>query len=214
MRGLDDLVRAGKVCYVGISDAPAWVVSQANTMAQLRGWSPFVGLQIEYSLIERTVERELLPMSRNFGISVAAWAPIGGGILTGKYSRGDGKAEDSKRSQGNQRRLTETNLAIARAVDKVADDIGATSAQVATAWTRSRFDNVIPIVGARKLVQIQDLLGSAKIELSEAHRKTLDEVSAIELGFPHGFIRQDNIRKIVFGDMVDRIDLPELAQTD
>src|SRR5258705_5640675 len=95
MRGLDDLVRQGKVLYVGISDAQAWWIAQANTLAQLRGWSPFVGLQIEYSLIERTVERELVPMAKALNLGWTAWAPLAGGMLTGKY-HGYGSAEQGR----------------------------------------------------------------------------------------------------------------------
>ncbi len=131
MRGLDDLVSAGKVNYVGLSDTPAWIASQANTLAMLRGWSPFIALQLEYSLIARTAERELLPMADAFGLSVTAWAPLGGGVLTGKYSRG--APEDSMSAPRNQGRLTERNLQIAREVDAVADEIAATPAQVAAA---------------------------------------------------------------------------------
>src|SRR5206468_3430878 len=114
---LDDVVRAGKVLYVGISDAPAWIVSQANTLAELRSWTPFVGLQIEYSLIQRTPERDLLPMARAFGLGVTPWGPLGGGVLSGKYKSTDpSTATDSKRSSINQQRLNERNLTIAREV--------------------------------------------------------------------------------------------------
>jgi aryl-alcohol dehydrogenase-like predicted oxidoreductase len=116
MRGLDDLVRAGKVNYVALSDAPAWIAAQANTLAALRGWNPFVALQLEYSLIERTGERELLPVADAFGLSVTAWAPMGGGLLTGKYTRRPSKhPEDTRRAAGNAPRLTERNLEVARA---------------------------------------------------------------------------------------------------
>ena len=124
LRGLDDLVGAGMVNYVALSDAPAWVASQANTLAALRGWSPLVALQVEYSLVERTADRELLPMAEAFGLSVCAWAPMGAGIPTGKYTRG---------AAANQARLTERNRRIAREVDQVADQLGASSAQVALA---------------------------------------------------------------------------------
>ncbi|HUU47136.1 MAG TPA: aldo/keto reductase, partial [Acidobacteriota bacterium] len=121
MRALDDLVRAGKILYIGISDTPAWIVSRANTMAELRGWNRFVGLQIEYSLIERTPERDLLPMARELDLAIAAWAPIGGGVLTGKYTKTADKVEDAKRAEINAFRTSEHNLEIARAVDCVAD---------------------------------------------------------------------------------------------
>ena len=133
MRGLDDLVRAGKVLYVGISDAPAWVVSQCNMLAELRGWTPFVALQIEYSLIERTVERELIPMAKQLGLTVTPWGPLGGGVLTGKYTR-HAEPTDTKRAGSNEARLTERNVAIAKTVDAIADEVGVSSAQVALAW--------------------------------------------------------------------------------
>lgn len=208
MRGLDDLVRTGKVHYVGISDAPAWVISRSNMLASLRGWSPFIAVQLQYSLIERTSERELLPMADALGLSVAAWAPIGGGVLTGKYSRGAGAPKDSRRINSNQARLTERNLRIAREVDAIADEIGATSGQVALAWVRHRGPNLIPIVGPRKLEQIQDLLGAVEVNLTDAQLARLEEVSRIELGFPHDFLSRPDIQRIVYGDTYDRLPLP------
>lgn len=207
MRALDDLVRTGKVAYVGVSDTPAWVVSASNTLAALRGWSAFVGLQIEYSLLERTPERDLLPMADHFGLSVLAWAPLGAGVLTGKYTRGDGS--DSLRKQANDARgrTSERSLAIARAVDTVADEIGATSAQVATAWVAQRGYRFIPIVGARRASQIEDTLGCTKITFTGAQIQKLDGASAIELGFPHDFLRTDAVRDLVHGEIRDRLDL-------
>ena len=185
MRGLDDLVSAGKVDYVALSDAPAWIASQANTLAALRGWSPFVALQVEYSLIERTADRELLPVAEAFGLSVTAWAPMGAGILTGKYTRGASTPpEDSRRAAANQARLTERNLQIAREVDRVADELGATSAQVAVAWVRQRGRWVIPILGVRTLEQLQELLGCLDLGLPAKHLARLRDASRIELGSP------------------------------
>ncbi len=212
MRGLDDLVRSGKVLAVGVSDVPAWVVSQANTIASFHGWSPFAALQVEYSLIERTVERDLIPMARAFGLTVTPWAPLGGGVLTGKYSRGSGTPEDSKRAAGNAGRLSERNMAIAKEVDKVADELGKTSTQVATNWVRGRGADILPIVGARKVSQIQDVIGSLDFTLSPEHMKCLDEVSKIDLGFPHQFMSLPFIRQIVYSDRVADIDLPSQAQ--
>ena len=208
MRGLDDLVRSGKVLYVGISDAPAWVVSRANTLSALRGWSPFVALQIEHSLIERTVERELTPMAEAFGLTVTPWAPLGGGVLTGKYTRGEGPPEDTKRAGGNERRLLDRNLKIAREVDAVADDLGKTSAQVAVRWVLDRPGKVVPIVGARKVSQITDVLGAVDFTLSAEHQTRLDTVSRVPLGFPHDFTANPNLRGIVYSDQWDRIDMP------
>jgi aryl-alcohol dehydrogenase-like predicted oxidoreductase len=209
MRGLDDLVRAGKVNYVALSDTPAWIASQANTLAALRGWSPFVALQIEYSLIERTGERELLPVAEAFGLSVTAWAPMGGGVLTGKYTRGSSETpDDTRRAERNQMRLTARNLQIAREVDRAADEIGATSAQVATGWVRRR--GIIPIVGVRKEDQLQDLLGSLEVELSAEQLARLDQASRIELGFPYNLL-SGPAGQLVYGDLEPRIELPQSA---
>ncbi|HEX8066267.1 MAG TPA: aldo/keto reductase [Thermoleophilaceae bacterium] len=183
MRALDDQVRAGKVLHVGISDVQAWVVSQANTLADLRGWTPFTALQIEYSLVERTVERELVPMASALGLPVLAWGPLGGGLLTGKYASGG----EGRLSEGD-RRLTERNEAIVAALGEVAGDAGAPPAQVALAWLRTRPGTVIPILGARSADQLTQSLGCLEVELSDDHLRRLDEASAVELGFPHDFL--------------------------
>ena len=207
MRALDDLVRSGKVLYVGISDTPAWRVSQMNVLADLRGWTAFTGLQIEYSLIQRTVEREFVPMAIALDLALAAWAPLGGGVLTGKYSRtGDRvEARDSKRAEIMQKRTSEHNLGIADVVSDIAFERSVTPTQVALAWLRRQPGNVIPIVGARKEAQIRDSLESLDVELTAAEISRLDEVSKVELGFPHEFLKSDPIRAIVYGDFHDRI---------
>ncbi len=147
MRALDDAVRAGKVLYVGISDAPAWVVARAQTLAEWRGWTPFVGLQVPYHLLRRDVERELLPMAEAFGLSVAAWGPLASGILSGKFTR-PGGAEEGTRVDAAA--LTERDHAVARTVQQLADELGATPSQVAIAWTMARSARVHPIVGTRR----------------------------------------------------------------
>lgn len=207
MRALDDMVRAGKVLYVGVSDTPAWVVSASNVLAELRGWTPYVGLQIEHSLLQRTTERELLPVAEHYDMSVLAWGAIGGGVLTGKYTR-DGAKMDSKREQGNTQRgrTSERNLTIAREVDAVADELGVSSTQVALAWSMSKGYNLIPIVGARKVSQIEDSLGSVKVELSKAQLERLNDVSKIELGFPHDFLKSG--REIIRSEQHERIITP------
>ncbi|MDQ3034832.1 MAG: aldo/keto reductase [Myxococcota bacterium] len=207
MRALDDLVRSGKVLYVGVSDAPAWIVSASNVGAELRGWTPFVGLQIEYSLLQRTPERDLVPMARHFGLSVLAWAPLGAGILTGKYTRA-GVENDSLRTRANEQRgrTGEAALAIARTVDAIADELGITSSQVATAWVAAQGYEMIPILGARKVSQIADTLASSEVELSDAQLARLDEVSRVELGFPHDFLASSGVRDLVRGELRDRID--------
>jgi aryl-alcohol dehydrogenase-like predicted oxidoreductase len=204
MRGLDDLVRAGKVLYVGISDTPAWRVSQMNTLAELRGWSPFVGLQIEYSLAERTVERDLLPMARAFDVAVTAWGALAGGVLTGKYLDKD---VESGRKEMNVRRLTDRNLSISRQVVDIAGETGKTASQVALNWVRQQTGaQIIPIVGARTEEQVQDCLGCLDFELSDEHLRRLSKASAIELGFPHDFLGSEEVRPYVYGETFDLID--------
>lgn len=204
MRALDDLVRQGKLLHVGVSDTPAWVISQANTLADLKGWSPFIGLQVEYSLIQREVERELLPMAKAFDIGLAAWAPLGGGVLTGKYTRDSVRSNsvDSKRTGGNQSRLTEKNFEIAKTVQKISDETGHSSSQIAINWVRQK--NGIPIIGSRKPEQINDCLASLEFTLSEKHMNELDEVSKISLGFPHEFM--ERMKPAVFGQKYSLID--------
>jgi aryl-alcohol dehydrogenase-like predicted oxidoreductase len=206
MRALDDVVRSGKVLYIGVSDTPAWVVSASNVLAELRGWSSFVGLQIEYSLLERTVERELTPMAEHFGLSVVGWAPLGAGVLTGKYTRGG--EVDSKRQAANEGRgrTSEASLAIARAVDAVADELGCSSAQAAIAWVQAQGYPYIPIVGARKVSQIVDSLGAAEVTLSDAQVARLNEVSAIDPGFPNAFLGNPGVLDLVRGEVRTRID--------
>jgi aryl-alcohol dehydrogenase-like predicted oxidoreductase len=207
MRGLDDLVRQGKVLYAGISDAPAWWIAQANTLALLRGWSPFIALQIEYSLIERTVERELIPMARALNVGVTAWSPLAGGVLTGKY-HGQGSAEPGRMSGDMMKDfLPEQERAdrIVAAVKKVADETGCSTAQVALAWLRSRPVPVIPIIGARKLSQLRDNLASFDLALSAEQVKTLDDASQIEPGFPYSMYGKELVRAFAYGGLRDKI---------
>ncbi|MCL7968221.1 MAG: aldo/keto reductase [marine benthic group bacterium] len=202
MRGLDDLVSSGKVIYVGISDTPAWVVSRANTIADFRGWSPFVGLQIRYSLIDRTAEADLLPMARALDLAVTPWSVLGAGVLTGKYSRGS-QPEEGRAKEGAARR--ERNLEIAEAVVSVAEEIGCTPSQVAISWVRQQEGVVIPLVGARNLSQLRDNLGALDVELDADQLERLEEVSRIDLGFPHNFLSDPNILDIVSGGTWEQI---------
>lgn len=207
MRALDDVVRAGKVLYIGVSDTPAWVVSASNVMAELRGWTAYAGIQIEYSLLERTPERDLLPMADRFGLAVLGWAPLGAGVLTGKYTRGKQDNDSLRAANNDQRgRTTEESLRIARTVDEVADELGVTSAQVATAWVQAQGYRYIPIVGARKVSQIEDSLGASQLTLSEEHLRRLGDVSRVSLGFPHEFLSFDGVRDLVYSEMRSRLD--------
>jgi len=207
MRGLDDLVRQGKVLYVGISDAPAWWIAQANTLAELRGWTQFTGLQIEYSLIERTVERELVPMAKALNLGVLAWSPLARGLLTGKY-HGDGKADGGRMTnEGMKDFLPEERRAvpIISAVKSVSEQTGRSMAQVALAWLRHRTVPVIPIIGARKVSQLQDNLASLDLELSAEQLRSLDGASRIELEFPQSIYDREMVRAIRYGGVQDRL---------
>ena len=207
MRGLNDLVRQGKVLYVGISDAPAWWIARANTLAALRGWSPFIAIQIEYNLIGRTVERELIPMAKALNLGVTAFSPLASGVLTGKY-HGEGRADGGRMAApAMKERLPEAQRAarIVSAVKLVSEQLGRSMAQVALAWLRHRTVPVIPIIGARKLSQLQDNLASLELELSAEHLKGLEEASRIELGFPFDLYNWETLRGLVYGGMRDRI---------
>ena len=207
MRGLDDLVRARKILYVGISDAPAWWIAQANTLAELRGWTQFTGLQIEYNLIERSVERELIPMAKALNVGVVAWSPLASGILTGKY-HGDGKADGGRlTNEGMKDFLPEKQRAarIVSVVKSVSEQTGRSMAQVALAWLHYRTVPVIAIIGARKVSQLQDNLANLDLELSAEQLKSLDGVSRIELGFPQNLYEREMVRAIRYGGVWDRL---------
>ena len=210
MRSLDDLIRSGKILYIGISDVPAWVVSNANAIADLRSWSSFIGLQIMYNLIERSAERELLPMARALDIGVTVWSPLGGGVLSGKYNKQN--TEEQKRFNDNNPMsasfVNERNISIATEVQTIAKEITKTPSQVALNWIRQRQkDNavMIPIVGARTEVQVKDNLGCLDFELTRDQLKRLDEKSKIQLGFPHDFM-SEAARIFLYGNTFSLID--------
>ncbi|WP_437500068.1 aldo/keto reductase [Sorangium sp. So ce1099] len=209
LRAMDDLVRAGKVLYVAISDTPAWQVSRMQAIADLRGWAPLVALQIEYSLIERTVERELIPMAQEMGLGVIPWSPLASGVLTGKYSKADldagGGSPDATGTRKNiaagNGSLTARGLDIAEVVKAVAAESGKTPAQIALAWTLLHPAVTAPIMGARTLKQLEDNLGALDVRLTDSQRARLDQASAVELGFPHDFLARPLTRSVVFGDV-------------
>jgi len=205
MRAFDDLVRMGKVLYIGISDSPAWIVSQGNTLATLRGWTPFIGLQIEYSLKERTPERELLPMAKALNIGVTAWSPLGGGVLTGKYNQPN--PVDGRLSMTDQPfQIFDRDLKIAETVLDIAREIEKSPAQVALNWLRNRPNSVIPIIGARKLSQLQDNLACVDFNLTGEQLQRLDNISAISLGFPHELLASQFVRDILLGGVAAQLE--------
>lgn len=201
MRGLDDLIRQGKVLYIAISDTPAWIVSKANTLAELMGWSQFIGLQVEYSLIQRTVERELIPMAEHFNMTVLPWAPLAGGALSGKYIKGD-----KGRIKEDSVRLNERSTTIAKEVMAVADEAGVQPAHVALKWLMQKSFSCIPIVGATKASQIEENLKCVDLTLSSDQIKRLDNVSSFELGFPQAFFNEDAVKTNLFGGFYDKIE--------
>jgi aryl-alcohol dehydrogenase-like predicted oxidoreductase len=207
MRGLDDLVRTGKVQYLGISDTPAWQIARMQTLADLRGWAPLVALQVQYNLVERTVERELLPMAQELGLGVLAWSPLASGVLSGKYDHADLGHVPGRGVEGTRKDVAAANgaltaraLAIAEVVKAVARELGRTPSQVALAWLLERSGVTGPIIGARTLRQFQDNLGALEVRLDADQRSRLDAASAIELGFPHDFMALPLTRQALFGN--------------
>ncbi|WP_217165630.1 aldo/keto reductase [Streptomyces sp. AC512_CC834] len=207
LRGMQDLVRQGKVLYLAICSTPAWQVSRMQAIANLRGWSPLVALQMEYNLIERTGERDLIPMARRMGLGVVPFSPLAGGVLTGKYSRDDLVASkagaDGSRKSANIAlgTVTERNLGIADVVKEVAADLGHTPAQVGLAWALQKPGVTAPIIGARTPAQLEDNLGALAVDLSASQRARLDEAGAIDLGFPHAMLAGEHIRAVTRGDL-------------
>ncbi|MGW7574403.1 aldo/keto reductase [Streptomyces sp. NPDC054765] len=208
LRGMDDLVRQGKVLYVAMSNVPAWQVSRMQAIADLRGWSPLVALQIEYSLIERTGERDLIPMAREMGLGVMPYSPLAGGVLTGKYSRDDLTATQAGIDDGTRKSvtlangaLTERNFAIVDAVKEVATELGRTPAQVGLAWTLQNPAVTAPIIGARTPAQLEDNLGALDVDFTAAQLARLDEAGAIGLGVPHDLLAGDFGRTLTRGDL-------------
>jgi aryl-alcohol dehydrogenase-like predicted oxidoreductase len=202
LRALDDAVRAGKILYIGISDTPAWIVARAQTLAELRGWTAFAGLQVEYSLLQRDIERDLLPMAEAFGMSVAAWSPLGGGVLSGKFTAESAPAAGTRIAADS---IPEHNLSVARAVDAVAAELGTTPAAVALAWTMHRSPVIHPMIGARTLEQLNDNLGAVNVELADDAFAKLEAAAPFTAGFPNDFI--DSTRAWVFGEADARVEV-------
>jgi len=201
LRGLDDLVRQGKVLYVAMSNAPAWEISRMQAIADLRGWSPLVGLQVEYNLINRAAERDLIPMARAMGLGVTPFSPLAGGLLTGKYRDAAPEAGTRRSFNAGLGMVTERNLAIADVVTEVAAELGHTPAQVGLAWTLQNPGVTAPIIGARTPGQLEGNLGALQVEFTEAQLVRLDEASAIDLGYPHDLLAGDHIRAVMRGDL-------------
>jgi aryl-alcohol dehydrogenase-like predicted oxidoreductase len=190
MRALDDLVQAGKIRYLGFSNTPGWVTAQAQTMAQLRSWTPLIALQVEYSLLARTVEGELAPLALDQGMALVPWSPLRNGFLSGKYRR-DSQVTDSARTAyvGGP---SEDEFVVIDAVGQIAGQLGTTSAAVSLAWLLARPGTVVPIVGARRIEHLESNLAALDVTLTPDQLRRLDEVSAPSLDYPapmHGALR-------------------------
>jgi len=207
LRAMDDLVRAGKILYVGIADTPAWQISRMQAISDLRGWSPLVALQIEYNLIERTGERELIPMANEMGLAVIPFAPLANGLLSGKYTEEDFLDKRASAGLHGSRRnaiaakgkFTERNWRIVAEVKRVAIEVQKSPAQVALAWLLSRSTVTSVLLGASKLKQLENNLDSLNTVLSPDQIKQLDAITRVEMGFPHEHLENPVIKQAISG---------------
>ena len=211
LRAFDDLVRDGKVQYVALSDTPAWEASRMQAIAELRGWTRFAGYQAGYNLLERTAERDIIPMCRKLGIGVLPWSPLAGGVLTGKYNPSDFSADTGELSgrgaiNSSSKRFTDRSLAISNVVSEIAVEMDCTSAQVALAWARRDEAITAPVIGARTMKQLRDNIGALQIELSIEALARLDEVSSTDLGFPHDLLAAGVQERLFGGVEIERRD--------
>ena len=188
MAALDDLVRSGKVRYIGFSDVPAWKVTEAQISARFRGTAPLIALQIEYSLLERTVEGELIPMAQEMGLGVTPWSPLKSGVLSGKYTRQNAGQVKADRGMWAESNLNEKTYLIVDELQKIAKDLDTSPASVALAWVQSRPGVTSTIVGARSMAQLESNLKALNVELTSAHVAALNELSQPTLNFPASFL--------------------------
>lgn len=212
MRALDDQVRNGKILHIGISNAPAWLISAANTLAGERGWTPFTAMQLHYNLVERPIEREHFALANAQSMAITPWSPLAGGLLTGKFNRAaDGDAQAGTRLADSPRRaqvLQEKNLDVAGRLVELAKEAGCSAAQLALAWMMKRTENcVVPIIGARTLPQLQDNLGAVRVELDTAQIAALDELSAPDAEYPQTLYTSDFFRTMMYGEAWEKLEL-------
>jgi aryl-alcohol dehydrogenase-like predicted oxidoreductase len=188
MAALDDLVRAGKVRYIGVSDTPAWKIVEANLIARFRGWSAFVGLQIEYSLLERTVEQELVPMAGEFGLGITPWSPLKSGVLSGKYTRRNSGQHTAARGALVDHFLNEQTFAIIDGLEIIAQAHETNVASVALAWVHAQPGVSSVIIGARRLSQLDDNVRAVDVNLTAQELARLNELTRPTFGFPHNMV--------------------------
>ncbi|AKT41536.1 aldo/keto reductase [Chondromyces crocatus] len=213
VRGFDDLVSAGKIVYAGLSNFAAWRTATAVRTADLRGWTPIAAIQVEYSLLQRTTEREILPMAEAFGLGVMGWSPLAGGLLTGKSRRGEtGRATGFKDTAFKDILFHESapqQVPVLDALLAIGEELGVSPGQVAIAWVRAK--GVLPVLGPRTRAQLDDNLAAATLTLTSEQVRRLDEVSAVPLGYPHELLAAPQSRAIMTGGRWDQIDFPGRA---
>ncbi len=212
MRALDDQVRNGKILHIGISNAPAWAISAANTLAEERGWTPFTAMQLHYNLVERSIEGEYFTLANVQNMAITPWSPLAGGLLTGKFNRNqDPAAQQGTRLADSPRRaqlLVDRNLEVAEKLVEFAQEMSCSPAQLSLAWMMRRTATcVVPIIGARKLEQLQDNLGAAQIELTPAQIATLDELTAPDPSYPQTLYASDFFRTLMYGKAWHKLEL-------
>ena len=210
MRGFEDLVRQGKILYAGLSDFPAWRVSRAATLAELRGTVPVAGLQLEHSLVARTAESELIDAGRGLGLGITAFSPLGGGVLTGKYRKPltETGREEGLNGAAFHPEDSAQRTAILDTVIAVAEEHEVTPGEVAIAWVASK--GIFPIIGPRSMAQLMENLAAADLHLSEDQIDRLDRVSAIPAVFPHTVLNDPRIRGLITAEQDARIDMPNV----
>jgi aryl-alcohol dehydrogenase-like predicted oxidoreductase len=189
MRALDDLVAAGKIRYIGFSDTPAWKVMEAQMTAKFRGWAPLVALQLEYSLLERTIEGELIPLAQEHGLGVTPWSPLKSGVLSGKYTRANAGKVQAARGEWATSALTEKNYDVIEAMIKIAKEVDSTPARVALSWVQNRPGVTSTIIGARTMPQLEDNLAALDLKLKPEQIKLLTELTEPQLNFPFQFVK-------------------------
>ncbi len=206
VRGFDDLVRAGKILYAGLSDFPAWRVARAATIAELRGVAPIAGIQVEHSLVERSTEQELLPAGQALGLGVVAWSPLGGGMLTGKYRQGEKGRAEGLGGRVFQAENSVQRTAILDTLIAVAAEVEATPAEIAIAWVAAK--GSLPIIGPRTVEQLKNNLSAVNVRLSSEQISRLDTVSALPPVFPYTLLGNPENRDGFTGGKLDLFDAP------
>jgi aryl-alcohol dehydrogenase-like predicted oxidoreductase len=206
MRAMDDMVKQGKILSIGLSDTPAWVVSEGQAIAKMRGWTQVSAVQLEYNLAQRTSEADLLPMAWHHGITPTAWSPLAGGVLSGKYSREDLQDSEGEKDGSNRKggikvmgQLSERSLAIVDVVKEIAKEIDRTPSQVSLNWLVQQSGKPIPVVGARKVSHLEDNISALDFTLSPEQIDKLNRASSFDLPFPHSFINSGMYKNVVDG---------------